>query len=412
MRPDRLPPGTTSGRWGFARVLRHRNYRLYWVGQFPSVLAQNMQFVALSWLVVQLTNSPTLLGVVGLVQAVPSIALSLLGGAVADRVDRKRLLMAIDGGSGVLFFTLGTLVTLNVVQIWHILLLAAALGCVRSFDQPTRQGLLAVLVPIEEIPDAVPLGSLVWQSMRFVGPATAGMLIAQIGSGYALYAACCSFAVAVLLFSRLEIEPQAPRRKASTLLGDIGEGLHFIRTNELIWALIGLSFFNSVFGMSYMVMMPFIARDTLDVGVQGFGFLQTAIGIGSLFGTVGVAVLAHHQRRGVQISAGAAAFGVLIVGFSASTSYVVSLGLLFLMGAANQVYMTTINVALQLNLPDAFRGRVMGLWGLTWSLQPLGGTIAGAVAEHTGVPLALGMGGVLVTMMALTVAALPRVRTL
>src|SRR5687767_487133 len=158
---------------GAVRILRHRNYRLYWLGQLPSVLAQNMQYVSVAWLVLQLTGSPLALGVVGLAQSLPHIAFSLLGGAVADRMNRRRLLNATQGLTALLFGVLGLLVIAEWVALWHVVLVGVLLGTVRSFDGPSRQGLLPMLVPREEIPLAVPLGNLIWQLSRMLGPAAA-----------------------------------------------------------------------------------------------------------------------------------------------------------------------------------------------------------------------------------------------
>jgi MFS family permease len=392
-------------------ALRYRNYRYYWFGQFPSVLAQNMQFVALAWLVLQLTNSPALLGVSGLVQSVPNVALSFLGGAVADRTDRRRLLILTQVGTAILFFGLGTLVAADAIQVWQVMLFAFLLGCVRSFDQPTRQGLLPLVVPTEEIPNAVPLGNLVWQGTRLVGPAVAGVLIATVGVGHTFYVASACFVLAILLFSRMRLAPIAASDERASLAADIAAGVRFIVHDPLISVLIGLTFFNSIFGMSYALMMPVFARDILHVGSQGYGFLQTAGGVGALVGTFAVAALGARGGRGWQMILGSAAFGAILIGFAASSVYLLSLGLLFLAGLANQVYMTTVNTTLQMTVPNQFRGRVMGVWGLTWSLQPLGGTIAGTLAEFAGVPFAIGLGGAMVVAMAIVVGiAIPRVR--
>lgn len=413
MHAEAVAPSTPSGRWSMFATLRHRNYRYFWLGQFPSVLAQNMQHVGLAWLVFQLTNSPALLGITGLVQAVPNIALSFVGGAVADRMDRKRLLLLTQGGTALLYFVLATLVVADIVEFWEVLVVGFFLGCVRSFDQPARQALLPLMVPADEIANAVPLGNLVFQGTRLVGPATAGILIYLVGVGHMFYFACASFIVALGLFSRLHLGPGSAREGGPGLLLNILEGLDFIRKNDIILALIVMTFFNSVFGMSYAIMLPVFARDILHVGAQGFGFMQTAGGIGALLGTFWVVASARAGRRGWQSILGATAFGVLIVGFANSSSYLLSLGLLFLMGTANQVYMTTINTSLQLMVPNDFRGRVMGVWGLTWSLMPLGGTIAGGIAERAGAPTALAFGGVLVALMPLVAAAaLPRLRRL
>jgi MFS family permease len=394
-------------------ALRYRNYRYYWLGQFPSVLAQNMQYVALAWLVLHLTNSPALLGINGLVQSIPNVTLSFIGGAMADRMDRKRLLILTQAASAILFLGLGTLVAAELIEVWQVMVFSFLLGCVRSFDQPTRQGLLSLVVPTEEIPNAVPLGNLVWQGTRLVGPAVAGLLIAFVGIGHTFYFAGASFVLAILLFARMRLEPVVASDRAGTLLQNVVEGVRYILKSPTISVLIGLTFFNSVFGMSYQLMMPIMARDILGVGPEGYGFLQTAGAVGSLLGTFGVVALGSRVGRGWQMLIGAAAFGAVIVAFAASSSYALSLGLLFVLGLANQVYMTTVNTTLQMTVPNEFRGRVMGVWGLTWSLQPLGGTVAGGIAEVAGVPFAIGIGGVLVTIMAVALGfAVPRIRRL
>ena len=403
----------TQRRWAMFSALRYRNYRFYWIGQFPSVLAQNMQHVALAWLVLQMTNSPAMLGLTGLAQTIPNIALTFVGGAVADRVDRRRLLVATQGLTALLFFGLGTLVVADLVQIWQVLALAFLLGCVRSFDSPTRHALLAAVVPTEEIPNAVPLGNLVWNGTRLVGPAAAGVLIYLVDVGPTFYVASASFLVAMCLFAQLRLDPAASAASGKGLVRNMLDGMDYIRGSQVVSAVIGLVFFNSVFGMSFTIMLPVFARDILQVGSQGLGFLETAGAVGSIAGTFGVAAFARKRGNGWRILGGAAVFGSLIVAFAYSPSVVLSLGLLFLMGAANQVYMTTANTSLQLSLPNEFRGRVMSVWGLTWSLMPLGGTISGTIAEYAGAPAALAIGGVLVTLMAGVVAAfMPRVRQL
>ena len=165
-----------------------------------------------------------------------------------------------------------------------------------------------------------------------------------------------------------------------------------------------MAFFNGVFGMSYVTLMPVFARDILKVGSEGYGFLQSAGGAGAVIGTMFVAYLARFRCKGWQMIIGATGFGLLLIGFAFSTSYPLSLALMLFMGLANDFYLTTISAVLQLNLPDQFRGRVMGVYGLTWSLIPVGGTIAGTAAEYIGTPVTVAIGGILVATMALTLA--------
>ena len=192
---------------------------------------------------------------------------------------------------------------------------------------------------------------------------------------------------------------------------NIAAGLDFVRRNQLFYSLLGLTFFNSVFGMSYVILLPVFARSILLVGSRGFGLLQSVSGVGALLGTLTVAYLAQAGRRGWQVLVGSAAFGALLMMFAYSSSFPLSLGLIFLLGLFNQIYLTSINTILQLNLPNDLRGRVLGLFGLTWDLMPLGGAVAGAVAEYAGAPAAVALGGFLVAMMGFYgMARLPTVR--
>jgi MFS family permease len=293
------------------------------------------------------------------------------------------------------------------------LVLALVLGAVRSFDQPARQAMVPMTVPVEEIPNAVPLGNLVWGGTRLVGPAAAAFLISIFGIGQTFYAAAGFMVVAMVLFAQIRVSPTAEVARRASLLQNIIEGLTYIRRNQVVAAIIGLVFFDSIFGMSFTIMLPLFARDILQVGVQGLGVLEFAAAAGSIGATFAIAALARSTGNGARILIGAASFGVLIIAFAYSQSFWLSLVLLFLMGVANQVYMTLGNTSLQLILPNEFRGRVMGIWGLSWSLLPLGGAVAGGIAEYWGAPLALAIGGALVTLMAAVMAVkLPRLREL
>lgn len=394
-------------------ALRHRNYRLYWFGQLSSVLAQNMETIAQSWLVLELTNSPLILGLTGLTHAVPTIALTLLGGVLADRADRRRIMIITQAASAVVFFCLATLVSTGLIRLWHVIVAAFLSGSLKAFDRPSRMALLPQMVPREDMANAVAMGGSIWQLNRLIGPAVAGMSIYLLGVGPTYYICfVASFmAVGLWLFIRAKREPLESSR--SGLLGHMMEGLNFIRENELFYIFIAMTFFNSVFGMSYLILMPVFARDILLVGSQGYGFLQSAGGAGALGGTLMVAYLAQSGKKVWQAILGAIIFGSLLITFSFSPWYQLSLGLAFLMGWASQFYMTTINTLLQLNVPEQLRGRVMGIYGLTWDLMPAGGAILGTIAEFAGAPIAVAVGGFLVSGMALSVALYsPRLRRL
>ncbi|HXV82974.1 MAG TPA: MFS transporter [Candidatus Binatia bacterium] len=385
-------------------ALRHRNYRLYWFGQLSSVLAQNMEHIAQSWLVLELTNSPLLLGLTGLAFAIPTITLTLLGGVIADRADRRRIMIFSQLGSAIIFLLLATLVILQQIALWHVMTLAFLSGCIRAFDRPSRMALLPQMVPREDIPNAVAIGGTIWQLNRLVGPAVAGLLIYLVGIGPTYYFCFFASLSAVCLWLGIRFEHQPTGVSPGGLLHNIMEGLNFIRKNELYYTFIGMTFFNSVFGMSYLILMPVFARDVLAVGSQGFGFLQSAGGLGALCGVLAVAYFSHSRGKGRQAIGGAIVFGILLIVFALSKSYPLSLALACALGIASQFYITMINAVLQVNLPDQFRGRVMGIYGLTWELMPVGGLIAGAIAEYAGAPAAVVVGGTLVAVMAFGVA--------
>lgn len=394
-------------------ALRHRNYRLYWFGQLASVLAQNMEGVAQGWLVLELTDSPLLLGLTGLTFATPTIALTLLGGVIADRADRRRIMIFSQGASALNFLLLATLIIFQWVVLWHVMALAFLSGCVRAFDRPSRMALLPQMVPKEDIANAVAVGGTIWQLNRLVGPALAGMLIYLIGIGPTYYFCFAASLIAVCLWLgiRLAAQPTAPA--AGGVLHHMVEGLNFIRKNEIYFMFIAMIFFNSAFGMSYLILMPVFARNVLDVGSQGFGFLQSFGGAGALVGVLAVAWFSHSRGKGWQALTGAMAFGILLISFALSKSYALSLSLALALGIASQFYMTTISTVLQVNLPNELRGRVMGIYGLAWELMPVGGMIAGAIAEFAGAPVAVGFGGFMVAAMALFVTIFyPSIRRL
>jgi len=394
-------------------ALRHVNYRLYWFGQLASVLAQNMEGVAQSWLVLELTDSPLILGLTGLTFAAPTIVLTLVGGVIADRADRRRIMIFSQAASATMFFLLATLIITNRIALWHVMTAAFLSGCVRAFDRPSRMALLPEMVPRHDIPNAVAIGGTIWQLNRLVGPAVAGLLIYGIGIGPTYYFCFAASLIAVCLWLGIRLKTAPPAPAAGGVLRPMVEGLNFIRTHEIFYTFIGMTFFNSVFGMSYLILMPVFARTVLDVGSKGFGFLQSAGGAGALAGVLLVAWFSHVPGKGKQAIAGATAFGLLLIAFACSVSYPLSLALAVVLGISSQFYMTIINAILQVNLPNELRGRVMGIYGLTWELMPVGGMIAGAVAEFAGAPVAVGIGGFLVAGMALWVAFfLPEVRRL
>jgi MFS family permease len=231
-------------------ALRYRNYRLYWFGQLFSVLAQNMENVAQSWLVLELTSSPLALGLTGLAQAIPTITLTLLGGVIADRKDRRRIMIGAQAVTALIFFTLVALVITGRVALWQVMVLAFISGSIRAFDRPSRMALLPQMVPRDEIPNAVAIGGAIWQLNRLMGPALAGIMIYLLGVSPTYGVCFVASATAVCLWLWIRVENRSSARGEGGLLRHMIDGLNFIRRNEIYYTFIGMTFFNSVFGMS------------------------------------------------------------------------------------------------------------------------------------------------------------------
>jgi MFS family permease len=372
-----------------------------------------MEFVAIAWLVLELTHSPAILGLTSLAQALPTLAFFLVAGTVADRTDRRRLLAFLAGTAGVIYLIIGVLVVTHMVQVWQVVIGAFLLGCLRVMDQPARHGMIPNTVPREDLPSAVAMASLAFQIPRPVAPALAGLLIAVVGIGPTNLIVGAGSLTAMVFYSLIRVDA-VPRGGAKHgWLEDVAEGLRYVRSDQVIYGLIGMTFVNSLVGMSYVVLLPVLAREVLHVGPEGYGFMQTASGVGGLFGALAAAHLARSGNRGRQALAGAVVFGALLLTLASCPWYLPAVALLFCIGLANQLYMTTTTTTLQLSIPNELRGRVMSIWGLTFSLIPTGGAISGAIAEHSGAPTAIALGGICVIATTLAVAALlPHIRKL
>ena len=407
-----------GGRFKVFTALRHRNYRYYWFGMVAAIMGIQVLMVAQAWLVYDLTRSPAYLGLVGFSQALPAVLLTMIGGAVADRVDRRKLLLFTQSSSSVIVLALAILTSTGQIQVWHVIVAAVLAGAIMAFDQPARMALLPQLIEREDLMNAVALQSMVWQGTRIIGPAIGGLLIGVFGGGlegvaacFYLTAACTGLMVAAIV--KMRVLYKTPETAEKHLGRNMIEGVTFIVRNPVFGSLIGLTFFNSIFGMSYVILLPVFAREVLHVESSGYGLLMGISGVGALVGTTFVASLGDYRYKGRLLLAGAVSFGVALVFFSFSTLFLLSLGVLFVSGVVNSLYMTTVNTSLQALVPDQLRGRVMGIYALTWGLLPMGGMIGGAIASVTSAPFAVAVGGALVVATALGMAVrIPQIRNL
>ncbi len=391
-------------RFGMFEALGYRGYRLFWFGSLASVMGFQMLLLTQGWLMYRLTGSPVQLGLVGLASAVPSILLTFFGGVLADKVDQRRLIIATSFLGALIVVAMGLLTLAEMIQPWHLIVGALLLGGVGAFDMPSRQAIFPHLIERRSMMSAVTLNAMIWQGTRIVGPALGAVGIALAGPGYTFLAAAAGYVIFVLFLGMVRL-PKVERTVSGNMLKEMGQGLAYVRGNHLFAFLLGMTFFNSFFGMAYITLMPIFQRDILQVGVGGLGWLMTLGGVGAFTGTFAVASIGKNLPKGRLIIGGALLFGASIVAFAYSQWFLLSLGLVFLGGMMSSVYMIAVQSTLQMLVPDQFRGRVMGFWGMTYTMLPLGGFQAGVVTSFLGAPFAVAMGGALVMAFAVVAAA-------
>lgn len=398
-------------------ALRHSSFRRFWIGMVASVLGFQIMTVAQGWLIYILTDSKIALGLVGLAAGLPAIALNLFGGVIADKVNQRRLLIATQTTSSMVMLALAILTLTGLVEPWHIITSAFLIGSVQAFDTPTRQSLFPHLIDREDMLNAVALNSMVWQGTRVIGPAIGGVIIGtRLGVAPGFFAPFLGFLVMAVMIATLRLPP-IQRAEGASFFHDMAQGINFVRTNTIFAFLISMTFFNSIFGMSYIFILPVFAKDIFNVGEIGLGVLHAASGAGALLGTLITASLGNFQRKGWLILGGAVLFGTFLILFAVTGSlfkfFPLSLVFIFCAGVSTSIYMITIMSTLQLMVPNELRGRVMGIYGMTWSLLPVGAMQAGAIAEYTSAPLAVAIGGAAVIFFAIVMGlSIRQVRTL
>ncbi len=391
-------------RVGVFEALSYRGYRLFWFGSLASVLGAQMLILTQGWLVYQLTGSKVQLGLVGLFSAVPSLVLTLFGGVVADKVDQRKLIIATQVLNVLVLGVLSLLTITHHVQVWHVMLGAFLIGGIGAFDGPSRQAIFPHLIERKSMMNAVALNSIVWQGTRIIGPAIGGVILGWVGAGYTYLLATVGALVFAVFLLMIRMPPVVRARTANVLL-DMKEGLVYVRDNPIFAFLLGMVFFNSFFGMSYVQLMPVFQKDILLVDSRGLGLLLGMGGVGAFTGTFLVASVGKNLPKGMLILGGGLLFGAAIILFAMSRVFAVSLALVLAAGMMSSIYMIAVQSTLQMLVPDQFRGRVMGFWGLTYTMLPLGGFQAGLVANFMGAPFAVAIGGALVMAFAVLAAA-------
>ena len=380
-------------------------YRRYWFASFASVGGTQLVGLAQGWLVYRLTGSALDLGLLGAATALPNIAMSLYGGVVADRFDKRKIILATSALNAALLFLLAALDASGAVRVWHVMAIAAASSVVAGIEWPTRQALFPHLIERTGLLSAVALNSVLWQSTRMIMPALGGVLIAITSTGFLFALSGAGFLV---MFAVMLAVPLAlPGTAGGTALEQIRQGISFITARELFRWLILLSYSGMFFVSAYMQLMPAFAQ-RLGAGETGYGFLLSATGVGSVVGTLAVGAMQRTRALGWVLLGGAMLSGVSLYGFALAVQfgwYPAALVMAFASSVCASIFMISSMTVMQLEVPDVLRGRVMGIHSITYSLMPLGGLLLGAIANATTVVGAVVFGATVYLAIVFAVAA-------
>jgi MFS family permease len=376
------------------RALRHRNFQLFFSGQLISLVGTWMQSVAQAWLVYTMTKSSFLLGAVGFASQIPVFLVAPLGGAIVDRANRHRIIIATQVSSMLLAAILAWLTLTHRVQVPHIFILATLLGIVNAFDIPGRQSFLVDMVGKEDLMNAIALNSSMFNGARVLGPAIAGILLVKIGEGWCFAANAISYIAVIIGLLLMRVESRR-RAMGHSPMADIVEGFRWANETKVIQALLLLIGLVSLVGMPYTVLMPVFADQILHGGARGLGILMGATGVGALLGALTLASKTGVKGLGRWVAFTCAGFGVSLVLFSLSRNFWLSVALLLPAGYSMMLQMACSNTLIQSMVPDHLRGRVMALYSMMFmGMAPIGALLGGWLADRAGAPVTVAVGGV------------------
>jgi MFS family permease len=370
------------------RSLKYRNYRLFFAGQSVSLIGSWMQRVALPWLVYRLTDSPFMLGLVGFTNQVPALLVAPFAGVLIDRLDRRKVIIATQALAMVQAFTLAGLYYAGKLEVWNIIALGMILGVVNAFDIPARQSFVVRMVEKKgDLGNAIALNSSMVHAARLIGPTIAGIIIAATNEGVCLVVNGFSFAFVIVSLLMMRVSPDRLRKARTRVWKEFRTGFRYAFGSRFIRAVLFLVAIVAVMGMPYAVLLPVFAREVAHGGPRTFGFLMAASGSGALAGALHLASRRGAQGLGRLIPAAAAFFGVALAAFSLSTSFVLSMVLLFAAGVGQILTMASSNTVIQSICDEDKRGRVMSFYVMAFmGMVPFGNLLAGTMANWMGAP--------------------------
>jgi len=376
------------------RALNHRDFRLFLSGQLISLIGTWMQSVAQSWLVLELTNSPFRLGLIGTLQFGPMLCFSLVSGAIADRLPKRRLIIATQTALMLQAFVLALLAWLGHVQYWHVAVLAACYGLANTLDMPARQSFIVEMTSKDDLTNAIALNSAMFNGARMVGPAVAGLLVDRFGVAPAFGLNGLSFVAVILALAMMRTEGLPRDREGTTVRQDIAAGLRYAIGTPHVALILSLLLAVSLFVINHNVLVPLLARDVLHEGAHGFGLLMAALGSGAVVGALALAMVGKSRLPLALLIGAGVTTSALTLTLAAIRHFPAAVVLLALTGLSQIVFMASCNTTLQMVVPDRLRGRIMSVYAFVFvGVTPIGSFFVGTVAEWFGASAAYAAGG-------------------
>ncbi|MCL5071362.1 MAG: MFS transporter [Actinobacteria bacterium] len=376
-------------------ALANRNYQFYFTGQLVSLIGTWLQIVAQGWLVLKLTNSAFLIGLVAAVAMLPTLLFSLFGGVIVDRFPKKKILIFTQISSMILAFSLGFLTVINIITLWEIIVLAFLLGVVNAIDAPARQAFVVEMVGKEDLPSAISLNSGIFNGARVIGPSLAGFLIAVFGVGGAFILNGISYVAVISALLIMKVTSIVHETHPNPFHA-IKEGISYSVAHPIVRTLLIFAGVTSIFGWSYTTILPYITEHTFHMEATGLGYLYAASGIGSLVATVVISMFSKKINALVFILGGNTIFALGVILFSFTSNVLFALLFLFLAGFGLILQFSMMNTTIQTLIEDRYRGRVMSIYTIMFlGLAPLGNLEIGFLSEHFGTGFAIRFGAVI-----------------